>query len=68
MGNDRVTVSNLEVVKVDAERNLLLIKSNTGIKGTLLTIKETVKKFYVRWKEDSYATVALYNMERCRHR
>ncbi|MGI6537714.1 MAG: 50S ribosomal protein L3 [Caldicoprobacterales bacterium] len=45
MGNDRVTVSNLEVVKVDAERNLLLIKGAIpGSKGTLLTIKETVKK------------------------
>ncbi|NLC45040.1 MAG: 50S ribosomal protein L3, partial [Clostridiales bacterium] len=44
MGFERVTVANLEVVKVDAERNLLLIKGAIpGSKGTLLTIKETVK-------------------------
>lgn len=44
MGSDRITVANLEVVKVDAERNLLLIKGALpGSKGTLLTIKETVK-------------------------
>ena len=44
MGVERVTVANLEVVKVDAERNLLLIKGAIpGSKGTLLTIKETVK-------------------------
>ena len=44
MGFERVTVANLEVVKVDVERNLLLIKGALpGSKGTLLTIKETVK-------------------------
>ena len=44
MGSERVTVANLEVVKVDAERNLILIKGALpGSKGTLLTIKETVK-------------------------
>ena len=44
MGFERVTVANLEVLKVDAERNLLLIKGALpGSKGTLLTIKETVK-------------------------
>lgn len=45
MGAEKVTVPNLEVVKVDAERNLLLIKGAVpGPKGTLLTIKETVKR------------------------
>ncbi|HBG75951.1 MAG TPA: 50S ribosomal protein L3, partial [Clostridiales bacterium] len=44
MGRDRVTIANLEVVKVDAKRNLLLIKGAVpGPKGTLLTIKDTVK-------------------------
>ena len=44
MGNERVTVQNLEVVKVDAEKNLLLVKGAVpGPKGGLLTIKETVK-------------------------
>ncbi len=43
-GNDRVTIQNLEIVKVDADRNLLLIKGNVpGAKGAILTIKETVK-------------------------
>jgi large subunit ribosomal protein L3 len=45
MGFDKVTVANLEIVRVDADRNLLLIKGAVpGAKGTLLTIKETVKK------------------------
>ena len=43
-GNDRVTIQNLEIVKVDAERNLLLIKGNVpGAKGAILTIKQSVK-------------------------
>jgi len=45
MGNERVTVQNLEVVKVDAERNLLLIKGSVpGPKGSMLIIKESVKQ------------------------
>lgn len=45
MGNVQVTVQNLEIVKVDAERNLLLVKGAVpGIRGSLITIKETVKK------------------------
>ena len=45
MGSEKITVPNLEVVKVDAQRNLLLIKGAVpGAKGTLLTIKETVKR------------------------
>ncbi|KAA5807033.1 50S ribosomal protein L3 [Thermoanaerobacterium thermosaccharolyticum] len=44
MGNERVTVQNLEVVKVDPEKNLLLIKGSVpGIRGSLLMIKDTVK-------------------------
>lgn len=44
MGFERVTIANLEVVKVDVERNLILIKGALpGSNGTLLTIKETVK-------------------------
>ncbi len=43
-GNERVTIQNLRVVKVDAERNVLLIKGAVpGIKGSLLTIKQAVK-------------------------
>ncbi len=45
MGNERVTVQNLEVVRVDSDRNLLLIKGAIpGPKGGLLVIKETVIK------------------------
>ena len=44
MGSDRVTVQNLEVVRVDAERNLLLVKGAVpGAKGGLVSVKSTVK-------------------------
>lgn len=44
-GNVRKTVQNLLVAKVDADRNLLLIKGAVpGPKGGLLYIKDTVKK------------------------
>ncbi|WML29428.1 50S ribosomal protein L3 [Neobacillus sp. OS1-32] len=44
MGGEQVTVQNLEIVKVDAERNLLLIKGNVpGAKKALLKIKSAVK-------------------------
>lgn len=44
MGNKRVTVQNLEVVQVDVENNLLLIKGAVpGPRKSMVTIKETVK-------------------------
>ena len=44
MGSEHITVQNLEVVRVDAERNLLLIKGAVpGAKGGLVTVKSTVK-------------------------
>ncbi|MBM7646859.1 large subunit ribosomal protein L3 [Scopulibacillus daqui] len=44
MGGERITIQNLEIVKVDAERNLLLIKGNVpGAKKSYLTIKSAVK-------------------------
>lgn len=44
MGVDRVTVLNLEIVKVDAERNLLLIKGAIpGAKGGIVTVRNAVK-------------------------
>ena len=44
MGNKQITIQNLEVVKVDTENNLLLIKGAVpGPKKSLVTIKETVK-------------------------
>ncbi len=40
LGNDRVTVKNLEIVKVDADKNILLIKGCVpGARGGLLLIK-----------------------------
>ena len=44
MGHVKVTVQNLEVVRVDAENNLLLVKGSVpGPKKCLVTIKESVK-------------------------
>ena len=44
MGTKRVTIQNLEVVKVDPERNLLLVKGSVpGRRGGLLLVKEAVK-------------------------
>ena len=44
MGNKQVTIQNLEVVKVDAENNLLLVKGAVpGPKKSLVNIKESVK-------------------------
>ncbi len=45
LGNERVTIQNLDVVKVDTERNLLLVKGAVpGPKGGLLYIKDTNRK------------------------
>jgi large subunit ribosomal protein L3 len=44
MGSERVTIQNLDVVKVDAENNLILVKGAIpGAKGALITIKQAVK-------------------------
>ena len=44
MGCEKVTVQNLEIVRVDAEKNLLLVKGSVpGAKKALVTIKETTK-------------------------
>ena len=44
MGHVKATIQNLEVVRVDAENNLLLIKGSVpGPKKSLITIKESVK-------------------------
>ncbi len=44
MGNKKITIQNLEIVSVDAENNLLLVKGAVpGPKKSLVTIKETVK-------------------------
>ena len=44
MGNERVTIQNLEVVRVDVDKNLILIKGGVpGPKKGLVTIKATTK-------------------------
>ena len=44
MGAKKITIQNLEIVKVDVENNLLLVKGAVpGPKKSLVTIKETVK-------------------------
>ena len=44
MGGKKITVQNLEIVKVDVENNLLLVKGAVpGPKKSMVTIKETVK-------------------------
>lgn len=44
MGNVKVTVQNLEVVRVDAEKNYILVKGAVpGPKKSLVIIRETVK-------------------------
>ena len=44
MGGKKVTTQNLEIVRVDAEKNLLLVKGAVpGPKKALVTIKESVK-------------------------
>ena len=44
MGGKKITIQNLEVVRVDAENNLILVKGAVpGAKKSLVTLKETVK-------------------------
>jgi large subunit ribosomal protein L3 len=44
MGHDRITGQNLEIVRVDAERNLLLLRGTIpGPKGGVIEIKKSVK-------------------------
>ncbi|WGF36923.1 MULTISPECIES: 50S ribosomal protein L3 [Lysinibacillus] len=44
MGGNVVTIQNLEIVKVDTDRNLLLVKGNVpGSKKALVTVKTAIK-------------------------
>ena len=44
MGNKKITIQNLEVVKVDAERNLIMIKGAIpGANGSLVMVRDAVK-------------------------
>lgn len=43
-GSERVTIKNLEVVKIDAARNLIMIAGGIpGAKNSLVTVKQSVK-------------------------
>ena len=45
MGNARVTALGLTVVRLDAERNLLLVKGSVpGPNGRLITVRESGRK------------------------
>lgn len=44
MGGEQITVQNLQIVKVDVERNLLLVKGNVpGARKSYVTIRSAVK-------------------------
>lgn len=44
LGGDRVTIQNLEVVRVDADRNLILVKGSIpGPKKSIVAIRQAVK-------------------------
>ncbi len=44
MGNDRVTIHNLEIVEIDKEKNLLLVKGAVpGPKGNYLVVRKAIK-------------------------
>ena len=43
-GNEQVTVQNLDVVRVDAEKNLIAVKGAIpGAKGGIVFVRNTVK-------------------------
>ena len=43
-GGDRVTIQNLEIVSVDVENNVILIKGNVpGAKKSLVEVKQAIK-------------------------
>lgn len=44
LGNEKVTIQKLKVIKVDVDRNLILVKGSVpGVKGALVMVKKTVK-------------------------
>jgi large subunit ribosomal protein L3 len=45
MGSERVTVQNLQVVRVDAERNLVFVRGGVpGAVGAIVTVRRAVKR------------------------
>ncbi|MFA5449530.1 MAG: 50S ribosomal protein L3 [Clostridia bacterium] len=57
-GNERVTIQNLEIVRVDAERNVLLIAGAIpGPKNGIVVVKQAVKgQKYSKWFRDPTRT------------
>ena len=44
MGVEKVTIQNLDIVKIDAENNLICVKGAIpGAKGSVVVLKNTVK-------------------------
>jgi len=44
MGHETVTIQNLQIIKVDAERNVLLVKGSIpGPKNSYVSVKSAVK-------------------------
>ncbi|MFI8578062.1 50S ribosomal protein L3 [Rossellomorea aquimaris] len=44
MGGEQITIQNLEIVKIDADRNLILVKGNVpGPKKQLIKVKSAIK-------------------------
>ena len=44
MGAQTITIQNLEVIKVDLDKNVILVKGSVpGIKGAILKLKSSVK-------------------------
>ena len=45
MGNDTITIQNLEIIRVDLDKNVLLVKGSVpGNKNSILKIKDAVKE------------------------
>jgi len=62
MGSNKITIQNLEIVKIDLENNVLLIKGNVpGPKKSLVVIKTAIKKPGVINKKDE---LNFYNNEK----
>ena len=60
MGSKRITIQNLEVVRVDVENNVILVKGAVpGPRKSLVTLKETVKGR----RTTQMANVSVYNIE-----
>jgi large subunit ribosomal protein L3 len=49
MGQDRVTVQKLRVIRVDPDNNIMLVRGAVpGARGALVTIKDTVKRKFAK--------------------